>query len=340
MQSYLIRAGEDMTKVSVIIPVYNVEKYLPQCIESVLLQSLKDIEIICVNDGSTDGSLKVLQKFKARDNRIVIIDKANEGSGIARNTALAIAKGEYVYFVDSDDWLDNAGVLEKLYNKASADELDILIFGGLSCYEKDGKIAKSKGGYSLKNLDKKYFNKVFGAKDITKDVFKFPSTAWTKLYSRAFLLDNNIEFQRIKVCQDQLPFFHSMILAKKIEVLPELLYCYRKNRVGSEMTVKKKNHFSPIYVTYAVEELLKKIGLEDDYAELALGRYFGKATSWLGKFQEDLKQEYYVEYMELLTHLQNSRNGWWKYFNPTIKDGYWTLKMKQFVAKQKFMLLK
>lgn len=340
MQSYLIRAGEDMTKVSVIIPVYNVEKYLPQCIESVLLQSLKDIEIICVNDGSTDGSLKVLQKFKARDNRIVIIDKANEGSGIARNTALAIAKGEYVYFVDSDDWLDNAGVLEKLYNKASADELDILIFGGLSCYEKDGKIAKSKGGYSLKNLDKKYFNKVFGAKDITKDVFKFPSTAWTKLYSRAFLLDNNIEFQRIKVGQDQLPFFHSMILAKKIEVLPELLYCYRKNRVGSEMTVKKKNHFSPIYVTYAVEELLKKIGLEDDYAELALGRYFGKATSWLGKFQEDLKQEYYVEYMELLTHLQNSRNGWWKYFNPTIKDGYWTLKMKQFVAKQKFMLLK
>lgn len=329
-----------MTKVSVIIPVYNVEKYLPQCIESVLLQSLKDIEIICVNDGSTDGSLKVLQKFKARDNRIVIIDKANEGSGIARNTALAIAKGEYVYFVDSDDWLDNAGVLEKLYNKASADELDILIFGGLSCYEKDGKIAKSKGGYSLKNLDKKYFNKVFGAKDITKDVFKFPSTAWTKLYSRAFLLDNNIEFQRIKVGQDQLPFFHSMILAKKIEVLPELLYCYRKNRVGSEMTVKKKNHFSPIYVTYAVEELLKKIGLEDDYAELALGRYFGKATSWLGKFQEDLKQEYYVEYMELLTHLQNSRNGWWKYFNPTIKDGYWTLKMKQFVAKQKFMLLK
>ena len=166
-----------MTKVSVIMPVYNVEKYLPQCIESVLAQSLNDIEIICVNDGSTDDSLKVLQEFKARDNRIVIIDKANEGSGIARNTALAIAKGEYVYFVDSDDWLDNAGVLEKLYNKASTDDLDILIFGGLSCYEKDCQIVKSKGGYSLKNLDKKYFNKVFSAKDIKKEVFKFPSTA-------------------------------------------------------------------------------------------------------------------------------------------------------------------
>ena len=329
-----------MTKVSVIMPVYNVEKYLPQCLESILAQSLNDIEIICVNDGSTDNSLKVLQEFKACDNRIVIIDKANEGSGVARNAALAIAKGEYVYFVDSDDWLDNSGVLEKLYAKANADVLDNLIFGGLSCYEKDGKFIKTKGGYSLKHLDKKYFNKVFSAKDIKKDVFKFPSTAWTKLYRREFLIDNNIKFQNIKVGQDQLPFFHSMILAKRIEVIDEFPYCYRKNRIGSAMTVKKKKNFSPIYVTRAIEELLKRLNMEDEYSSLALGKYFAKATSWLGKFQDDLKQAYYIEYMELLAHLQNSQNGWWKYFNPTIKDGYWILKMKQFVAKKKFMLLK
>lgn len=329
-----------MTKVSVIMPVYNVEKYLPQCLDSILCQTLQDIEIICVNDGSTDGSLNVLQNYKARDSRIVIIDKANEGSGVARNTALAIAKGEYVYFVDSDDWLDNSEVLKKIYEKACSDTLDILIFGGLSCYEKDGKIFKSKGGYSLKNLDKKYFNNVFSAEDIKKDVFKFPSTAWTKLYRREFLIANNIKFQNIKVGQDQLPFFHSIILAKRIEVIEEFPYCYRKNRAGSAMTVKKKKNFSPLYVTRAIEDLLKKLNMEDIYAELALGKYFAKATSWLGKFQDDLKQDYYIEYMELLTHLQNSRNGWWKYFNPTIKDSYWTLKLKQFVAKKKFMLLK
>lgn len=329
-----------MTKISVIMPVYNVEKYLPQCLESVLAQTLSDIEIICVNDGSTDDSLKVLQEYKSRDERIVIIDKANEGSGVARNTALAIARGEFVYFVDSDDWLDNENVLEKIYEKATADNLDILIFGGLSCYEKDGKIIKSKGGYSLKNLDKKYFNHVFSAKDIKKDVFKFPSTTWTKLYRREFLLENNIKFQHIKVGQDQLPFFHSMILARRIEVVGEYYYCYRKNRAGSAMTVKKKKNFSPIYVARAVEKLLKNLGKEKEYGELALGKYFAKATSWLGKFEDDLKDEYYAEYIGLLTHLQNTQNGWWKYFNPTVKDGYWTLKMKQFVAKKKFMLLK
>ena len=329
-----------MTKLSAIMPVYNVEKYLPKCLESILSQTLDDIEIICVNDGSTDNSLNVLQEFKSKDDRIVIIDKANEGSGVARNTALAIAKGEYVYFVDSDDWLDNSCVLEKLYLKAEADVLDILIFGGLSCYEKDGRIIKSKGGYSLKGLDKKYFNNVFSAKDIKKDVFKFPSTAWTKLYRREFLIENNIKFQHIKVGQDQLPFFHSMILANRMEVIEEFPYCYRKNRVGSAMTVKKKKNFSPLYVTRAIEELLKKLDMEDDYANLALGKYFSKATSWLGKFQDDLKPEYYAEYMELLTHLQNTYRGWWKYFNPTLKDGYWTLKMKQILAKQKFMLLK
>lgn len=329
-----------MTKLSVIMPVYNVAKYLPMCLDSIICQTLDDIEIICVNDGSTDESLSVLQEYKEKDSRIIIIDKKNEGSGVARNTALAIAQGEYVYFVDGDDWLDNDSVLKMLYEKAMADELDILIFGGLSCYEKEGQIFKSKGGYSLKGLDRKYINRVFSSNDIEKDVFKFPSTAWTKLYRRKFLIDNDIKFQLIKVGQDQLPFFHSMILAERIEVIEEFPYCYRKNRVGSAMTVKKKKNHSPIYVTKAIEELLIKLDLVEVYGVMALSKYFGKATSWLGKFQDDLKPEYYAEYMELLTHLQSKYSGWWKYFNPTMSDGYWSLKIKQIIAKQKFKLLK
>ena len=204
-----------------------------------------------------------------------------------------------------------------------------MIFGGLSCYEKDGKIIKSKGGYSLKNIDKKYFNHVFSAKDIKKDVFKFPSTAWTKLYRREFLQKNDIKFQEIKVGQDQLPFFHSMITAQRIAILPENLYCYRKNRCGAVTAVKKKKNFSPIYVFYAVEEVLQKTGKLNDYKDIFVKRYFSKATSWLGKFQDDLKQEYFTEYSKLLKHVQ-TEYGLYKNFKPTVKDGYWMLKLKVF----------
>lgn len=329
-----------MTKISIIIPVYNVAEYLPECLDSIVSQTLEDFEIICINDGSSDNSLAILQEYKSKDSRIKIIDKENEGSGIARNLGLSIATGEYVYFVDSDDWLENNTVLEKMYNAAEKDCLDILIFGGYSCYTKCGKLIKWKGSYKLNTLNKKYFNDVFGAKDIKKDIFKFPSTAWTKLYRREFLIKNNIKFQHIKAGQDQLLFFHSMILANRIKVLNEYLYCYRKERQGSVTSTKRKKNYSPIYVTRAIEELLKRLDKTDEYLEIAIDRYFSKATSWLGRFDKDLKKEYYCEYIELLTHIQNICDGWWKYYNPTLADGYWRLKIKQFISRFRYRLLK
>ncbi|MBP5615442.1 MAG: glycosyltransferase, partial [Alphaproteobacteria bacterium] len=113
-----------MIKVSVIVPVYNTEKYLPKCLDSLIAQTLKDIEIICINDASTDGSLKILQEYALRDNRIKIIDfKQNKGAGAARNTGIDTATGEYIGFVDSDDFVD-LDFYEKLYNKAVEQNAD------------------------------------------------------------------------------------------------------------------------------------------------------------------------------------------------------------------------
>lgn len=313
-----------MTKLSIIIPVYNLEQYISKCLDSILKQSFKDFEIICVNDGSTDNSLAELQKY--RDERVIIIDKKNEGSGIARNSGLAIARGEYVFFVDGDDWLEENS-LQKMIDEADRLKTDILIFGGLSYYDNKGQ----NGGYSVNKLPKKYLNKVFSAEDIKKDIFKFPSTPWSKLYRRDLLQKNNIKFQDIKVGQDQLPFFHSMITAERIALLPENLYCYRKNRRGSATTVKKKKNFSPIYVFYAVEELLQNNGKLTDYKDVFVKKYFSKATSWLGKFQDDLKEEYFSEYLKLLSHIQ-TEYGMYKHFKPSIKDGYWMLKLKNVVG--------
>lgn len=337
-----------MIKISVIIPVYNVADYLPNCLDSILNQSVKEVEIICVNDGSSDNSLEILKDYEKKDKRVIIIDKENEGSGVARNAGLAIANGKYVYFVDGDDWLE-ANSLEHMLKKAEDLNTDILIFGGLSYYQEQLKgksgschselvseslYKKQKGGYSADKLPQKYLNKVFSAKDIKKDIFKFPSTAWTKLYKRTFLEKNNIKFQPIMVGQDQLPFFHSMITAEKIAVLPENLYCYRKNRKGAVTAVKKKKNFSPIYVFYGIEELLKNISMIEDYKYVFINRYFSKATSWLAKFDNNLKQGYFDEYSKLLEHIKKEYpNGWWVKFNPKINDGYWNLKAKQFFAK-------
>jgi len=300
---------------------------------------LKDIEIICVNDGSTDKSLAVLHAFARRDKRIRIIDKENSGSGVARNEGLKIAAGEYVFFLDGDDWLEK-DALEKMYNTAEKDDLDILIFGGSSCRVEGSRFKKSHGGYTYKKLPKKYVNKIFSANDIKKDIFKFPATIWTKLYKREFLINNNIKFQEIKVGQDQLPFFHSMITGERTGLLNENLYCYRKNRTGSAMTVKKKKDFSPIYVFYGIENLLNELGKTEEYQDIFINKYFSKATSWLGKFNNERKKEYFEEYQKLLNHIKEKYPyGWWIYFEPKINNSYWILKLKQFLAKKfKFVL--
>lgn len=113
-----------MPKVSVIVPVYNVEKFLPRCLDSILSQSLEDIEVICVDDGSPDNSIDILRRYEARDSRVRIIRQENRGLGGARNTGLDAASGEYIGFVDSDDWID-ADFYEKLYRAAVDNGADI-----------------------------------------------------------------------------------------------------------------------------------------------------------------------------------------------------------------------
>ena len=114
-------------KVSIIVPVYNVEEYLPQCLDSLVNQTLQDIEIICINDGSTDSSGKILDNYAQKDNRIKVITKENEGQGVARNLAMDHANGEYIMFCDPDDWFE-LSACEDAYNQISKNDNDIVFF--------------------------------------------------------------------------------------------------------------------------------------------------------------------------------------------------------------------
>lgn len=122
-------------KVSVIIPVYNAEKYLRQCLDSVVNQTLRDIEIICVDDGSPDSSLSLLQKYASGDNRIKILQQENSGAGIARNKGLAMASGKYILFLDSDDFFE-LDLCENLFYQAEKTEADIILYDA-DCYEQE-----------------------------------------------------------------------------------------------------------------------------------------------------------------------------------------------------------
>ena len=123
-----------MPKVSVIIPVYNVEKYLGECLDSVLRQTLEDIEIICVDDGSTDGSAKMLAEYAAKDPRIRIITQANAGLSAARNVGMDAATGKYIYFLDSDDYIKD-DAMEKCFSICERDGLDQLVFNSECLFE-------------------------------------------------------------------------------------------------------------------------------------------------------------------------------------------------------------
>lgn len=226
-------------KISVIIPVYNVEKYLAQCIESIINQTLKDIEIICINDGSTDLSKDILLKYKKQDERIIIIDKANGGYGSACNTGLRLARGKYISIIESDDFIDK-NMFEDLYNIAIKYKTDIV---KSAYYEyKDNTNTASKINWSK---DYKMPQGVFKICDCTQLIYFHPSI-WSCIYKKSFLDKNKIRFIEAKGAGwvDN-PFqIQTLCLAKKIFYTDKAYYYYRlTNPNSSSNIVNIKNPF-------------------------------------------------------------------------------------------------
>ena len=183
-----------MKKFSIIIPVYNVERYLSKSLDSVINQTLKDIEIICIDDGSTDNSLRILNEYAAKDSRIIIIKQENHGQGIARNKGVDIANGQYVLFVDPDDWIEE-NTLDVLYKKFTDSGVDVIFFDYKKINEYSGEeklytFAKEikKQNYKLDFEKNPYFN----WKAIKKYCLNgLRLMVWDKAYSLDFLRKYN-----------------------------------------------------------------------------------------------------------------------------------------------------
>ncbi len=211
-------------KISVIIPVYNVENYLAECLDSVINQTLKDIEIICVNDGSTDNSLSILKKYAQRDSRIKVIDKENEGLGYTRKAGLKRARGKYVLFLDSDDKYDSNYSLEYLWSEIRKYDSDILIFGISNYY--DGNQHK----WDLKIDKSENVGRILNFQEFSVYILNGCFSACNKLYRKKFLDSYNDWFFPKKIYYEDMPFHvQIMIRAKKICFTDKVTYLYRVN---------------------------------------------------------------------------------------------------------------
>ncbi len=220
-----------MVAVSIIVPVYNTEEYLQKCLNSLTNQTLKNIEIICVNDGSTDNSLKILQDNAIKDDRIKIINQENKKQGAARNAGMQVATGEYIGFVDSDDWVD-LNYFERLYNTAKKYDSDI----ALATNVRIGK-NKFKLRLNLQTVDK--YTELQDKLDICQQWKNECPT--NKIYRKSYLDANNIQWPEGIYCEDKLFTIKAVYFANAVVTVPDVYYYYFDNPKSTVNTYSRQH---------------------------------------------------------------------------------------------------
>lgn len=273
--------------ISIIIPVYNVEKYLTECLESVIKQTYKNIEIICINDGSTDGSLKILNIYAQNDNRIKIIDMKNGGLSSARNAGIKAVTGEYIMFVDSDDWID-IKTCEHAINIITDYHVDIVMWSYTREYENNSipkKIFDKDILFNEIETKNKIYRRFFGLYDFE---LAHPEnadaivTVWGKLYKTSLIIDNNIEFvdtREIGSCEDALFNIYMFKYIKNVYYSNRYYYHYRKNNVSFTTNYKNDLYLKWKNLYDLMERYIKENNLGDSFHKSLLNR---KALSMIG----------------------------------------------------------
>ena len=254
-------------KVSLIIPIYNAEVFLDESINSILNQTLKDIELVCVNDGSKDNSLKILEDFASNDDRIRIINQENHGCGAARNKALDNANGDYIYFFDPDDYL-TPNALEKLYANAISNNSDFVIFK-IASFRDGEPINYNEPGFEFEKVfnDVDFDNFTFNYRAIKRHVLLSSFAPWTKFYKKEFL-DKYDDFRfHTNVAFDDVPFHvQSMLRAKRISYIPEFFYHYRLSNPNS-VNNTSSNASDIFKIVDYVEKFLKDENYFDEFRD-------------------------------------------------------------------------
>jgi len=316
--------------VTIILPTYNVEPYLRQCLDSLVNQTIRDIQIICVNDGSTDGSLAILKEYADKDSRIEVIDQENRGGGSARNAGYPHIRGKYTYFVDPDDWLE-PNLCEKTSKKMEETNADVLY---LDYFREHPDV-------SLKP-SRKFCPELSGI-SITPEhralLLNSCNSTWRKFWKSEFLLDHQIYFSEGKrPCNDIAQNWHGCILANQIAILTEPLYHHRCVRPDSYQTNLNRKHFVIIDTMDEVRERLKKIGKYDEYGNIYLTSRLVYFHNKYLRLANEYRAEFRLLVLEALTeedrrflHSASPKTLPWK-----VRVFYRMLERQGFFAKTAF----
>lgn len=272
-----------MRKISILVPIYNVEQYLPQCLDSLCSQTLKSLEIICINDGSTDASGAILDEYAKNNPNIIVINKKNSGYGDSMNRGLKEATGEYIGIVESDDFIES-DAFEKLYNLAKKTNADIVKANYYYHSEKGDEIHRV--------VRKQKMNKAMSISDDYSILLEEPGI-WSGIYRKEFLIKRNIRFRPTPGASFQDTGFHfkAFCAAERIVYTPKAYLHYRTDNAGS--SVKSLDKVNCVVEEYAeIEGFIKTCKISDEVKYTIQAAKFG-AFHWnLQRLPKDLSVDF------------------------------------------------
>ncbi len=275
-------------KVSVIVPVYNVGKYIARCLDSILAQTLHDFEIICVNDGSTDNSQQIIEHYAQFDARVKIINSEHKGLAAARNLGISATSGEYLLFVNSDDYISSL-TIDKLYKNATKNNSDVVIFDFVWKNTTDESYVKT----TIKEFKNYYQDTPFSADKMGSLSYKLiPTSAWTKFY-KTDLIKDKIKFEEDIIYCD-IPFWTIVYTsAQRITYITDPLYYYNVGRLDALSAVKDDGVFDIIKAYKKTEQVLKDAKLWKKYKDSVYALMMPEFFNKYNMVTPNLKEEFY-----------------------------------------------
>ncbi len=293
----MINETKPVPKVSVVIPMYNCEQFLPDLFSMLLNQTLQDFEVICVIDGATDNTETIVKQFCEKDHRFAYVVQENSGPGVARNTGLDMARSEYVVFPDADDEY-SVDYLKKLYDTAVSHDAQIVV----SCFMKKDYLYNKE---TILGFEKKFSeNKIYSHNDIDGIWGAFYGRIPDKIFNKNFLRTNNIRFTPIRVSQDDIFCSMAFIIADRILVVREVLTTFRFNINRNSVTRKRvRFQHETVEGLRLLYHFLKDQSLMDIYREDYLKKV-NRSIMYAGNFEVSPR------YISELAHMLNEEEPW------------------------------